>query len=118
MQGLCPGSQKVRPTGRMIFYHPSDPRLRIGSATDPHVIAVTRGIQLHLLDLLGLEPTHPAGRTPERTTREVRGYSSHSSASSPTSCFCRFRTSSGVHSVCWSTWVVSAKGTTPFRPAK
>ncbi|MFD4139942.1 hypothetical protein [Streptomyces sp. NPDC058572] len=73
MQGLCPGSQKVRPTGRMIFYHLPDLRLRIGSATARPVIAVTRGINLHLLDLLGLEPTHPAGRTPERTAREVRG---------------------------------------------
>ena len=36
----------------------------------------------------------------------------------PRSGFCRVRTSSGFHSVCWSTWVVSAKGTTPFRPAK
>ena len=42
---------------------PSDLRLRVGSATDPPVIVITRGIQLHLLDLLGLEPTHP--RWPE-----------------------------------------------------
>ncbi|MFI5820222.1 IS1634 family transposase [Streptomyces rishiriensis] len=63
MLGLYPGSQKVRPTGRMILYHLSDLRLRIGSVTDPPVIAITRGVQLHLLDLLGLEPTHP--RWPE-----------------------------------------------------
>ncbi|MET7719145.1 IS1634 family transposase, partial [Streptomyces sp. NPDC005407] len=63
MHGLYPGNQKVRPTGRMILYHLSDLRLRVGSATDPPVIAITRGIQLHLLDLLGLEPTHP--RWPE-----------------------------------------------------
>ncbi|WP_406177423.1 hypothetical protein [Streptomyces sp. NBC_00996] len=25
--------------------------------------------QLHFLDLLGLEPTHPAGQRPERATR-------------------------------------------------
>jgi hypothetical protein len=37
-------------------------RLRVGSATDSPVIAITRGIQLHLLDLHGLEPTHPAGQ--------------------------------------------------------
>jgi transposase len=61
--GLYPGNQKVRPTGRMILYHLSDLRLRVTSATDPPVIAITRGIQLHLLDLLGLEPTHP--RRPE-----------------------------------------------------
>lgn len=63
MHGLYPGNQKVRTTGRMILYHLSDLRLRFTSATDPPVIAITRGIQLHLLDLLGLEPTHP--RWPE-----------------------------------------------------
>ncbi|MEU6010606.1 hypothetical protein [Streptomyces sp. NPDC047453] len=47
----------------MILYHLSDLRPRVGSATDPPVIAITRGIQLHPLDLLGLEPTHP--RRPE-----------------------------------------------------
>jgi hypothetical protein len=59
MQGLCPGSQKVRPTGRVILYHLSDLRLRVSSATDPPVIAITRGIQLYLPYLLGLEPAHP-----------------------------------------------------------
>ncbi|MYQ87356.1 hypothetical protein GTY51_27955 [Streptomyces sp. SID4936] len=63
MRGLYPGNQKVRPTGRMILYRLSDLRLRVGRATDPPVIAITRGIQLHLFDLLGLEPTHP--RWPE-----------------------------------------------------
>lgn len=63
MHGLYPDNQKVRPTGRMILYHLSDLRLRVISATDPPVIAITCGIQLHLLDLLGLEPTHP--RWPE-----------------------------------------------------
>lgn len=61
--GLYPGNQKVRPTGRMILYHLSDLRLRVGSAADRPVVATIRGIQLHLLDLLGLEPTHP--RWPE-----------------------------------------------------
>ncbi|MFE7211910.1 hypothetical protein ACFY0A_24485 [Streptomyces sp. NPDC001698] len=48
---------------------PNDPLPQVrpattgGSATDPPVIAITRGIQLHLLDLLSLEPTHP--RWPE-----------------------------------------------------
>jgi transposase len=63
MLGLYPGNQKVRPTGRVILYHLSALRQRVGSATNPPVIAITRGIQLHLLDLLGLEPTHP--RWPE-----------------------------------------------------
>ncbi|WP_263973668.1 hypothetical protein [Streptomyces canus] len=37
----------------------SDLLLRVGSVTNPPVIAITRGIQLHLLDILGLEPKHP-----------------------------------------------------------
>jgi transposase len=63
MPGLYPGNQMVRPTGRMILYHLSGLRLRVGAATDPPTIVISRGIQLHLLDLLGLEPTHP--RWPE-----------------------------------------------------
>ncbi|WP_206306827.1 IS1634 family transposase [Streptomyces sp. F001] len=63
MQGLYPGNQRVRPTGRMILYHLSGLRLRVGHATDPPTIVISRGVQLHLLDLLGLEPTHP--RWPE-----------------------------------------------------
>ncbi|MER6335207.1 IS1634 family transposase [Streptomyces sp. NPDC001034] len=63
MPGLYPGNQQVRPTGRMILYHLSGLRLRVGGATDPPTIVISRGVQLHLLDLLGLEPTHP--RWPE-----------------------------------------------------
>ncbi|MEV7720570.1 hypothetical protein [Streptomyces sp. NPDC088184] len=63
MPGLCPGNQQVRPTGRMILYHLSGLRLRVVGATDPPIIVTSRGVQLHLLDLLGLEPTHP--RWPE-----------------------------------------------------
>jgi hypothetical protein len=63
MPGLYPGNQQVRPTGRMILYHLSGLRLRIVGATDPPIIVISRGVQLHLLDLLGLEPTHP--RWPE-----------------------------------------------------
>jgi hypothetical protein len=44
--------------------------------------------------------------------------SRHSLARMPTSCFCRAASSSGVQSSCWSTWLVSAKGTTPLRPVK
>lgn len=46
----------------MILYHLSDLRLRVGNATDPPTIVISRGIQLRLLGLLG-EPTHP--RWPE-----------------------------------------------------
>ncbi|WP_331743660.1 hypothetical protein OG762_48260 (plasmid) [Streptomyces sp. NBC_01136] len=47
----------------MILYQLSGLRLRVGSATDPPTIVVSQGVQLHLLDLLGLEPTRP--RWPE-----------------------------------------------------
>jgi hypothetical protein len=63
MPGPYPGSQMVRPTGRMVLCHLSGLRLRVGAATDPPTIVISRGVQLHLLDLLGLEPTHP--RWPE-----------------------------------------------------
>jgi transposase len=59
MRGLYPGNQAVRPTGRMILYHLSGLRLRVGKATDPPTVVISQGVQLHLLDLLGLEPTHP-----------------------------------------------------------
>ncbi|WP_329535444.1 hypothetical protein OG568_43040 [Streptomyces sp. NBC_01450] len=59
MPELHPGNQTVRPTGGMILYHLSGLRLRVGHATDPPTIVISRGVQLHLLDLLGLEPTHP-----------------------------------------------------------
>ncbi|UYB37760.1 hypothetical protein SLV14_007690 [Streptomyces sp. Je 1-4] len=63
MPGLYPGNQQVRPTGRMILYHLSGLRLRVVGATDPTIIVISRGVQLHFLDLLGLEPTRP--RWPE-----------------------------------------------------
>ncbi|MFI8793732.1 hypothetical protein [Streptomyces sp. NPDC055105] len=52
----------VHPTGRMILHHLSGLRLRVSHATDPDNIAISRGVQLHLLDpidLLDLEPAHP-----------------------------------------------------------
>ncbi|MFD7002175.1 hypothetical protein ACFWA5_39465 [Streptomyces mirabilis] len=63
MPGLYPGTQMVRPTGRMILCHLSGLRLRVGHATGPPTIVISRGVQLHLLDPLGLEPTQP--RWPE-----------------------------------------------------
>ncbi|MFD5754399.1 hypothetical protein [Streptomyces mirabilis] len=63
MPGLYPGTQMVRPTGPMILCHPSGLRLRVGHATGPPTIVIGRGVQLHLLDLLGLEPIRP--RWPE-----------------------------------------------------
>lgn len=52
MIGLYPDNRKVRPTGRMIFYHLGELTLRIGHITDPPTVQITRGVQLHLLDLL------------------------------------------------------------------
>ncbi|WP_330433966.1 IS1634 family transposase [Streptomyces sp. NBC_00825] len=52
MTGLYPDNRRVRPTGRMIFYHLGELTLRIGHITDPPTVQITRGVQLHLLDLL------------------------------------------------------------------
>lgn len=57
MVGLYPDNRRVRPTGRMILYHLSELTLRIGNVTDPPTVQITRGVQLHLLDLLGIEIT-------------------------------------------------------------
>ncbi|WP_327122474.1 hypothetical protein OG206_32085 [Streptomyces sp. NBC_01341] len=55
--GLYPDNRRVRPTGRMIFYHLGELTLRIGHITDPPAVQITRGVQLHLLDLLDLLDT-------------------------------------------------------------
>lgn len=52
MTGLYPDNRRIRPTGRMIFYHLGELTLRIGNVTDPPTVQITRGVQLHLLDLL------------------------------------------------------------------
>jgi hypothetical protein len=57
MVGLYPDQRRVRPTGRMIFYHLGELTLRIGSVTDPPTVQITRGVQLHLLDLLDTDIT-------------------------------------------------------------
>lgn len=59
MTGLYPDNRKVRPTGRMILYHLDGLTLRPGTATDPPVILVSRGVQAHLLELLGIDETRP-----------------------------------------------------------
>ncbi|MFJ8478261.1 IS1634 family transposase [Kitasatospora sp. NPDC094011] len=59
MAGLYPDNRKVRPTGRMILYHLEDLTLRPGTATSPPVILVSRGVQAHLLELLGIDETRP-----------------------------------------------------------
>ncbi|WP_344641011.1 IS1634 family transposase [Kitasatospora cystarginea] len=55
MAGLYPDNRRVRPTGRMILYHLGELTLRIGHITDPPTIQITRGVQLHLLDLLDVD---------------------------------------------------------------
>lgn len=57
MTGLYPDNRRVRPTGRMIFYHLSELTLRIGNVSDPPTVQITRGVQLHLLDLLDTDIT-------------------------------------------------------------
>jgi transposase len=57
MRGLYPDQRRVRPTGRMIFYHLGELTLRIGNTTDPPTVQITRGVQLHLLDLLDTDIT-------------------------------------------------------------
>jgi transposase len=59
MAGLYPDNRKVRPTGRMILYHLEDLTLRPGTATDPPVILISRRVQAHLLELLGIDETRP-----------------------------------------------------------
>ncbi|MGW9031153.1 IS1634 family transposase [Streptomyces sp. NPDC055722] len=57
MAGLYPDNRRVRPTGRMILYHLGELTLRIGTVTDPPMVQITRGVQLYLLELLGIEVT-------------------------------------------------------------
>ncbi|MEE1804875.1 hypothetical protein [Streptomyces sp. BE133] len=57
MVGLYPDNRRVRPTGRMILYHLGELTLRISTVTDPPMVLITRGVQLHLLELLGIEVT-------------------------------------------------------------
>ena len=52
MAGLYPDNRRVRPTGRMILYHLGELALATSTGTDPPTVQITRGVQLHLLDLL------------------------------------------------------------------
>jgi transposase len=53
MTGLYPDNRRERPTARMIFYHLGELDLATGTSDDPpQLLHITRGIQLHLLDLL------------------------------------------------------------------
>lgn len=59
MRGLYPDSREVRPTGRMIFYHLASLMIRPGTAISPPVVLINRGVQAHLLELLGIDETRP-----------------------------------------------------------
>jgi len=55
MTGLYPDNRRERPTARMIFYHLGELDLATGPGSDPpQILHITRGVQLHLLDLLGI----------------------------------------------------------------
>lgn len=55
MAGLYPDNRRVRPTARMILYHLGELNLIVGQAADPPQLWITRGVQLHLLDLLEID---------------------------------------------------------------
>jgi transposase len=59
MRGLYPDNRAVRPTGRLVLYHLNTLTMRPGTATDPPTILISRGIQAHLLELLGIDETRP-----------------------------------------------------------
>ncbi|MEU4303785.1 hypothetical protein AB0G09_41870 [Kitasatospora aureofaciens] len=59
MAGLYPDNRKVRPTGRMILYQLDSLMLRPGTATSPPTILISRGVEAHLLELLGIDETRP-----------------------------------------------------------
>ncbi|MGW0766112.1 hypothetical protein [Streptomyces sp. NPDC002676] len=59
MRALYPDNRTVRPTGRMILYQLADLRVRAATSTDPPTILVTRAVQAHLLELLGIDETRP-----------------------------------------------------------
>ncbi|MFD3943432.1 hypothetical protein [Streptomyces sp. NPDC058579] len=59
MAGLYPDNRRVRPTGRMVLYHLGELTLHIGSMIARPTVQITRGVQLRLLDLLGIEVTRP-----------------------------------------------------------
>ncbi|MEV5879648.1 hypothetical protein AB0L75_36620 [Streptomyces sp. NPDC052101] len=52
--GLYPDNLRARPISR-ILYHLAELNLCIGNVTDPPTIPITRGVQLHRLDLLDVD---------------------------------------------------------------
>ncbi|MGA6160685.1 IS1634 family transposase [Stenotrophomonas sp. NPDC087984] len=72
MRGLYPDNRAVRPTGRMILYHLSTLTLRPGTSTSPPAILINRGVQAHLLGLLGIDETRPRWLETQNPMCEVR----------------------------------------------
>lgn len=55
MTGRYPDDRRARPTGRMVLYHLTELTLLIRNVADPPTIPITRGVQLHLRDLLDVD---------------------------------------------------------------
>ncbi|AVV40609.1 transposase [Streptomyces sp. P3] len=72
MRGLYPDNRALRPTGRLILYHLADLRIRAGTATDPPTILITRAVQAHLLELLGIDETRPRWLDTSNPMCEIR----------------------------------------------
>lgn len=58
MDGLYPG-KRIRPTGRTILLTLNEMTIQVGTATDPPLLTISQGSQIHLLDLLEIDLTHP-----------------------------------------------------------
>ena len=55
---VYPDNRRERPTARMIFYHLGELDLATGpDSCTPQILHITRGVQLHLLDLLEINLT-------------------------------------------------------------
>jgi transposase len=59
MTGLYPDNRRLRPTGRMILHHLSSLTMTPATANSPPTIRINRGVQAHLLELLGIDETRP-----------------------------------------------------------
>ncbi len=59
MTGLYPDNRRLRPTGRMILRHLSSLTMTPATANSPPTIRINRGVQAHLLELLGIDETRP-----------------------------------------------------------
>jgi transposase len=57
--GLYPDNRRIRPTGRMILRTLASLTMTPATANSPPTIQITRGVQAHLLELLGIDETRP-----------------------------------------------------------